>query len=201
MRVLLLTLAFVLAGRLAAPSAATAQYYTRPYVHAADGVVLGGSFTTAETGFDPISGGRDLGALVEVPIADGLRLRGEGAVGAWRYGADAYSGVPASRGQRYRLTASVIRSRFALTDRQRLSPYVGGGMGLYVYDVPYPADTTRWGVHGLAGLEFLLPTARSRWMLGGEIQLHVAGGPQRPGGSSASWLVGQASLLLKYRLP
>jgi hypothetical protein len=201
MRVLLLTLVFVLAGRLAAPSAAMAQYYTRPHVHATDGVVVGGSFAGAETGFDPISGGRDLGTLVEVPISDEVRVRGEAAVGFWRYGADSYNGVPASRGQRYRFTASVIRSRIALSADQRLAPYVGGGMGLYVYDVPYPADKTRWGVHGLAGMEFLLPTARSRWMLGAEIQLHAAGGPQRPGTYSASWLVGQASLLLKYRLP
>jgi hypothetical protein len=201
MRVLLLTLIFVLAGRLAAPSAATAQYYTRPHVHATDGIVVGGSVTAAETGSEPISGGRDLGALVEVPLSDRLRLRGEAAVGSWRYGGSPYAGIPDSRGQRYRLSASVIRSRFPLTTAQRFAPYAGGGVGLYVYDVPYPADKTRWGIHGLAGGEFLLPAGRSRWILGGEIQLHVAGGPTRAGNYSSSWLVGQASLLVKYRLP
>jgi hypothetical protein len=191
----------VLAGRLATPSAAMAQYYPRPYVHAADGIVVGGSFAAAETGTEPIAGGRDIGGLVEVPLGDVVRLRGEVAVGHWRYGADPYAGIPDSRGQRYRLTASVIRSPAPLSEGQRFVPYAGAGTGLYVYDVPYPADRTLFGIHGLAGGEFLLPTERARWVLGVEIQLHVAGGPQRPGSYGNTWLVGQAGLVLKYRLP
>jgi hypothetical protein len=201
MRVLLLTLVFVFAGRLAAPSAATAQYYTQPYVRLTDAIVVGGSFTAAETGTEPISGGRELGGFVEVPLSDDVRLRGEAAVGFWRYGAERYVGVPDSRGQRYRLSASAIRSPFALSAAQRFAPYGGGGMSFYVYDVPYAADKTRWGVHGLAGAEFLLPGERSRWILAGEIQLHLAGGPIRPDSYGTTWLVGHASLLLKYRLP
>src|SRR5689334_16322023 len=107
MRVLWLTLAFVFAGRLAAPSAATAQYFTRPYVQLTDAIVVGGGVASTGTGSESVGGGPEVSGLVELPINDWLRFRGEAGAGAWRYGGEPYYNIQGSGMRRYRMTASV----------------------------------------------------------------------------------------------
>jgi hypothetical protein len=201
MRVLWLTLAFVFAGRLAAPSAATAQYFTRPYVQLTDAIVVGGGVASTGTGSESVGGGPEVSGLVELPITDWLRFRGEAGVGAWRYRGEPYYNIQGSGMRRYRMTASVIRSRLPISTGRRLAPYSGGGTGLYFYRFPYRTHSQAWGIHGLAGAEYLLRTARSRWILNTEVQIHVVGGPTQPGGGSLPMVVGHLGLLLKYRLP
>jgi hypothetical protein len=52
------------------------------------------------------------------------------------------------------------------------------------------------------GVEYLLRTMRSRWILGGEVQVHVMGQPRRPADVTASPMLGaHVAAVLKYRLP
>ncbi len=68
MRVLVITLLLVLAGRLAAPSEATAQYH-----RLTDAIVVGGTVAAAGSGAESFAGGPEIGALIEVPIGDAYR--------------------------------------------------------------------------------------------------------------------------------
>ena len=104
--------------------------------------------------------------------------------------------------RRYRLTASVLRSRKPPSPNRRLAGYAGGGAGVYLYRFPSRPNGGAWGIHGVAGVEYLLPTMRSRWLAGGEVQLHVMGQPKAPGDVTVIPMVGaHVSAVLKYRLP
>jgi len=131
MRVIVLTLLALLGGRLAAPSAAVAQYH-----RLTDAVVVGGTIASAGSGAAVLAGGPELGGLVEIPIGDVLRVRGEAAIGAWHFNGYPYAGIAGSRMQRHRFTASVLRSRCPPSPARRFSTYAGGGSGVYVYRFP-----------------------------------------------------------------
>jgi hypothetical protein len=197
MRVLVLTLFLVLAGRLAAPSEATAQYH-----RLTDAIVVGGTLAAAGSGAESLAGGPEIGALIEIPIGDEYRLRGEAATGAWHFNGYPYDGVPGSRMVRHRFTASVVRSRRPVSPARRLAGYGGGGAGIYLYRFPARPDGGAWGIHGLAGAEYLLRTMRSRWIFGAEIQIHALGQPKTPREASViPMLSAHAVALIKYRLP
>lgn len=199
MRVIAFTLLALLAGRLAAPSEAAAQY--RPYHRLTDAVVVGGTLGVADSAAEVMAGGPEIGALVEVPIGD-LRLRGEAALAVWKYNGEAFYGIPGSRMRRHRLNASVIAAPAPLGPNGRLRPYGGGGGGFYFYRFPARANGGSWGIHGLVGAEYLLPTVRSRWILCTEAQLHAHAQPRSAGGGTPlPMLSGHLSVLLKYRLP
>jgi hypothetical protein len=197
MRVFLLTLLLVVAGRLASPSEATAQYH-----RLTDGIVVGGTLASAGSGTDRLAGGPEIGALIEVPLGDEYRLRGEAAAGFWRFNGYPYDNIPGSRMRRHRFTASVLRSRNPPSPRRRLSGYAGGGAGLYLYRFPARPNGGAWGIHGLAGGEYLLRTMRSRWILGAEVQVHLMGQPKGPVDVSVMPMLGaHVAATLKYRLP
>jgi hypothetical protein len=197
MRVVVLTLLALLTGRLAAPSEATAQYH-----RVTDGIVVGGTLAAAGSGAEGLAGGPEMGGLIEIPISDTLRLRGEAAVGLWHFDGYPYAGVAGSDMWRHRLTASVLRSGNPPSPNWRLSGYAGGGVGVYLYRFPSRPDGGAWGLHGVAGVEFLLPTMRSRWIAGAEVQLHVMGQPRSPDDVTAiPMLSAHVSAVLKYRLP
>jgi hypothetical protein len=197
MRVFVLTLLLVLAGRLAAPSEATAQYH-----RLTDGIVVGGTLAIAGSGAAVLTGGPEIGGLVEVPVGDRFRLRGEAAAGFWRFNGYASANIPGSRMRRHRFTASVLRSSNPPSPRRRLSGYAGGGAGVYLYRFPARPNGGAWGIHGLFGGEYLLRTMRSRWIAGGEVQIHAMGQPKAPG--DVTWtpmLSAHVAAVIKYRLP
>lgn len=197
MRVLVFTLLVVLAGRLAAPSEAAAQFH-----RLTDAIVVGGTLASAGSGAEALAGGPEVGGLIEVPIGDTLRLRGEAASGWWRFNGYAYADIPGSRMRRYRFTASVLHSRMPPSPRRRLSAYGGGGAGVYLYRFPARPDGGAWGIHGVLGAEYLLRTMRSRWVAGGEVQIHAMGQPRSPGDvTSLPMLSAHVAAVIKYRLP
>jgi hypothetical protein len=198
MRSLGFTVVALLAGRLAAPLEAAAQYR---FTRATDGIVVGGTIGATDSGAAVMNGGPELGALIEVPIGN-LRLRGEAALAAWHYNGEPFAGIPGSRMRRHRLSASVLAAPAPLHPGFRLRPYAGGGGGFYFYRFPARPNGGSWGIHGLAGAEFLLPTARSRWILCTELQLHALSQPKGSHDVTALPMVaGHASVLVKYRLP
>jgi hypothetical protein len=197
MRVLGLSLLLILAGRLAAPSEATAQYH-----RVTDAIVVGGSLAAASSGGEALAAGPEIGGLIEIPIGDEFRLRGEAAVGFWHFNGYAYDEVPGSAMRRHRLTLSLLRSRDVLGPSRRLAGYGGGGAGLYFYRFPSHPDSGAWGVHGVVGVEYLLPTTHSRWIAASELQLHAMGGPRGPQGlAGVPMLSAHVAALVKYRLP
>ena len=197
MRVLVITLLLVLAGRLAAPSEATAQYH-----RLTDAIVVGGTVAAAGSGAESFAGGPEIGALIEVPIGDAYRVRGEAATGAWHFDGYPYDGVPGSRMIRHRFTASLVRSPVPVSPARRFAAYAGGGAGIYLYRFPARPDGGAWGIHGLAGAEYLLRTTRSRWILGAEVQLHAFGQPRGPRDVTVIPMLGaHVAALIKYRLP
>ena len=197
MRVLVLTLFLVLAGRLAAPSEATAQYH-----RLSDAIAIGGTLASAGSGTESLTGGPEIGGLIDIPVGDTYRLRGEAAAGFWHFNGYPHADIASSRMRRYRVTASVLRSRMPPIPRRRLSAYGGGGVGLYVYRFPERPDGGAWGIHGIVGAEYLLRTMRSRWIAGGEVQLHAMGRPRAPGDvTSSPMLSAHVAALVKYRLP
>jgi hypothetical protein len=197
MRVLLLTLVLVFAGRVAAPSEATAQYH-----RLTDAIAVGGTLTKAGSGSGDLTGGPELGGLIEVPLGETFRLRGEAAAGFWHFDGYPHERISGSRMLRHRFTATVLRSRYPPAPARRLSGYGGGGAGIYLYRFPARPDGGAWGIHGVAGAEYLLRTMRSRWIVAGEVQLHAMGQPRRPG--DVTWIPmvsGHVAALIKYRLP
>ena len=197
MRVVVLTLLVLFTGRLAAPAEALAQYH-----RATDGIVVGGTLTAASSGAEILTGGPELGGLIEIPMGDTLRLRGEAAVGFWHFNGHPHAAIAGSGMRRHRLTVSVLRSRNPPSPNWRLAGYAGGGAGVYLYRFPSRPNGGAWGIHGVAGVEYLLPTMRSRWLAGGEVQLHVMGQPKAPGDVAViPMLSAHVSAVLKYRLP
>src|SRR3954468_4116846 len=196
MRIVVLALLAVLTGRLAAPSESAAQYH-----RLTDGIVVGGTLTSAGSGAEVLAGGPEVGGLIEIPLGDELRLRGEAAIGAWHFNGYADAGIAGSGMLRHRLTASVLRRRVPPRPDRRLAGYAGGGAGIYLYRFPSRADGAAWGIHGVAGVEYLLRTMRSRWILGGEVQVHAMGEPKAPDGLSLPMFAAHVAAVLKYRLP
>jgi hypothetical protein len=140
--------------------------------------------------------------LIEIPVGDTYRLRGEIAGGLWHFHGYPYAEIAGSWMRRYRVTASVLRSRMPPSPRRRLSAYGGGGAGLYVYRFPVRPNGGAWGIHGVVGAEYLLRTMRSRWIAGGEMQLHAMGRPRAPGDvTSSPMLSAHVAAVVKYRLP
>ena len=136
-------------------------------------------------------------------MGDTLRLRGEAAVGFWHF-----NGYPQRRHRRQRhAPAPADGQRPAQPEpaQPELGAWPdtrGGGAGVYLYRFPSRPNGGAWGIHGVAGVEYLLPTMRSRWLAGGEVQLHVMGQPKAPGDVAAiPMLSAHVSAVLKYRLP
>jgi hypothetical protein len=195
MRVLVLTLLLILAGRLATPSAAAAQYH-----RLSDAITVGATAASAGAGTGRYAGGPEIGGLIEVPIGDEFRLRGEGASGFWHFAGYDFDGVPGSAMQRHRFSLSVLRARTPPSPARRLSGYGGGGAGIVLYRFPHQPDGGAWGIHGVAGAEYLLPTMRSRWIAGAEVQLQAMGGPRDAYGALPI-VSAHIAAVIKYRLP
>ena len=136
------------------------------------------------------------------PIDNAVQVVTVDSAGFWHFNGYPDANIAGSGMRRYRLTASVLHSRMPPSPRRRLSAYGGGGAGLYFYRFPDRPNGGAWGIHGVMGAEYLLRTMRSRWVAGGEVQVHAMGQPKGPDSpSSIPMLSAHVSVLVKYRLP
>jgi len=96
-----------------------------------------------------------MGGLIEIPMGDTLRLRGEAAVGLWHF--DGYSSyrIAGSGMRRHRLAVSVLRSR------NPASPNGGAEVQLHAMGQPKAPDAVTsipmLGAHVSAVLKYRLP--------------------------------------------
>src|SRR5262245_60668014 len=98
-----LTLAATLAGRLAAPAEAVAQY--RPL---RDTIAVGGTIGLGLGA--PLDGGVELGASIEIPLGIDFRVRADAAAGLWHYDPEPFRNLPSETFGRHRIVGSVIKS-------------------------------------------------------------------------------------------
>jgi hypothetical protein len=163
-------------------------------------IMVGGTLGLSGSSADAYPGGTELSGLVELPMANDLRLRGEFGVGFWDDDLPPFDGISDGDLRRTRLTASVIKPLQEALTRRRLGYYVGGGGGLYFYRFAERSDSSGFGVHGLGGVEYLLPQGGNRWLVGGEAQLQIIGSPEGPADDDLLKVL-QFSAVVKYRLP
>ena len=166
-----LTLAATLAGRLASPAEATAQY--RPL---RDTIAVGGTLGVGAGA--PLDRGFELGASIEIPLGIDFRVRGDAAVGLWRYEADPYRAGPSETFGRHRIVGSVIKSLRPMTPRVHVGSYAGGGAGVYITRFSTVPDAVSGGGHALWGLEFLSP--EQEWLISAEVQVLFVKEPHAP---------------------
>jgi hypothetical protein len=159
----LVTLVFVLSGRLALPSDARAQFLRPLNDTIGVGVTVGAGLGA------PLDGGFELGGTIEVPIALDLRLRADAATGRWTYGGVSGSLNPAAAFWRHRIVGSLIRPIIPLAPGRPLGTYCGGGAGAYLTRFRDEPDAVRPGTHILWGLEYLSPDRG--WLIDGEVQV------------------------------
>jgi hypothetical protein len=188
-----LTLAATLAGRLAAPAEATAQY--RPL---RDTIAVGGTFGVGLGA--PLDRGFELGASIEIPLGIDFRVRADAAAGLWRYEPGPHRpGVNETFG-RHRIVGSVIKSLQPMTPRVRMGSYAGGGAGVYITRFSSVPDAVSGGGHALWGLEFLSPG--QDWLISAEVQILVVQEPHAflPGAKRNAELGVHAGIQIKKRL-
>lgn len=188
-----LTLVATLAGRLAAPAEAVAQY--RPL---RDTIAIGGTLGLGAGA--PLDRGFELGASIEIPLGIDFRVRGDAAVGLWRYEADQYRPGPSETFGRHRIVGSVIKSLRPMTPRVRVGSYAGGGAGVYITRFSTISDAVSGGGHALWGLEFLSPG--HDWLISAEVQVLVVKEPHASvaGGKRNAELGLHAGIQIKKRL-
>ena len=188
-----LTLAATLAGRLATPAEAVAQY--RPL---RDTIAIGGTFGVGAGA--PLDRGFELGGSIEIPLGIDFRVRGDAAVGLWRYEADPYRSAPGETFFRHRIVGSVIKSLRPMTPRVHMGSYAGGGAGVYITRFSTVPDAVSGGGHALWGLEFLSPG--QDWLISAEVQLLFVQEPHAslPGGKRTTELGLHAGIAFKKRL-
>jgi hypothetical protein len=177
---------------LAVPSAAQRAGGANP-------IVVGGTFGVDGSSADAYPAGPEIGGLVELPMANDLRLRGEFAIGFWDDDLPPFDGLSDGDLRRTRLTASVIKTLREPLTRRRLGYYAGGGAGIYFYRFAERSDSSGFGVHGLGGVEYLLPRGGNRWLVGGEAQLQIIGSPEGPADDDLLKVLHVAAVV-KYRL-
>jgi hypothetical protein len=181
-------------GTLAFTSPAFAQRTAR------EPLVVGGTVGFDGSSADAYPGGAEIGGFIEMPFGNGLRLRGELAHGFWEDDLPPFDGISDGNLRRHRITGSVIKSLRAPLTRRRLGYYVGGGAGLYFYRFAERDDSSGFGIHGLGGVEYLLPQGGNRWLVGGEAQLQIVGSPEGPADDDLVKVLSIAGVV-KFRLP
>jgi hypothetical protein len=142
--------------------------------------------------------GPELGGFVGLEFArHALSLRGDVGVGLWDLDAPG-AGAPGSV-QRLRIAGSVIKAFGPFGRSRRWSAFVGGGAGVYLYRADGRSNDVAPSVHGLGGIECLLPHASRRWSVGAEAQFQRLDAPDDPRG--AGWLsVVRAGGFVKYKI-
>jgi hypothetical protein len=187
------SLALVLVGRAEA----------QPLVILPDRLVVSGSIGVSANS-EGYSGDSslDFAGAVELPLVQPFRLRFAAGRVAWRFGPPRDAAGPLARDtiSLTRATISIMKTIAPpVVGGVPLAVYAGGGAGVYHYGLQRgtAAVPTRWGLHALGGIEYILPN--DRFVLGGEAQLHAVGGSRRRTVRSSELLVLQASMGVKYR--
>lgn len=201
------------------PRTADAQVQVTSWTPMQEGPAITSIFGSAVTN-NPSNkrGSFELATWIDTPVDRDHVVRLEAAKSAWHFSGYEYFQAPASgwssnpgRGELAtdrvsitRLTASVIRRNIVLEGDVPGSwtPfYAGGGIGAYYFQShdrqPY-ARPWRFGIHGLAGLEFPLPN--TRLAIVGEVQMHMPGVPA-PSVARTDWFAMlSGSLGIKIRM-
>jgi hypothetical protein len=162
-------------------------------------IVVGGTLGIDGSSADAYPGGPEISGLVELPMANDLRLRGEVGFGFWDDDLPPFDGISDGDLRRTRITGSIIKTLREPLTRRRLGYYVGGGGGLYFYRFAERSDSSAVGVHGLGGVEYLLPQGGNRWLVGGEAQLQIIGAPEGPADDDLLKVLHIAAVL-KYKI-
>ena len=162
-------------------------------------ILVGGSLGLDGSSADAYPGGPEISGLVELPMANDLRLRGEVGFGFWDDDLPPFDGISDGDLRRTRITGSIIKTLREPLTRRRLGYYAGGGAGLYFYRFSERSDSSGFGVHGLGGVEYLLPQGGNRWLVGGEAQLQIIGSPEGPADDDLLKVLHVAATV-KYRL-
>jgi hypothetical protein len=162
-------------------------------------ILVGGSLGFDGSSADAYPGGPEIGGLVELPMANDLRLRGEVGFGFWDDDLPPFDGISDGDLRRTRISGSIIKTLREPLTRRRLGYYAGGGAGLYFYRFSERSDSSGFGVHGLGGVEYLLPQGGNRWLVGGEAQLQIIGSPEGPADDDLLKVLHVAATV-KYRL-
>ena len=179
---------------LAAPALAQRQAAAR------EPLVVGGTVGFDGSSADAYPGGAAISGLIEYPLREDLRLRGEAGLGFWEDDLPPFDGVSDGDLRRHHISGSIIKSLRASLTRRRLGYYAGGGAGIYFYRFAERDDSSGFGIHGLGGLEYLLPQGGNRWLVGGEAQLQIIGSPEGPADDDLLKVFSVAGVV-KYRLP
>jgi hypothetical protein len=188
--------------RVGAAAAATLLFTTPSAAQRGRGdapIVVGGTLGVDGSSADAYPGGPEIGGLVELPIANDLKVRGEVGFGFWDDDLPPFDGISDGDLRRTRISGSVIKSLREPLTRRRLGYYVGGGAGLYFYRFSERSDSSGVGIHGLGGVEYLLPQGGNRWLVGGEAQLQIIGAPEGPADDDLLKVLHVAAVV-KYRL-
>jgi hypothetical protein len=183
--------------------AAAAVFTTPPPASAqpgTDSIVVGGTLGADVSSADAYPAGPEVGGLVEFPFGNGLRVRGEVGLGFWDDDLPPFDGISDGDLRRHRIAGSITKSLEEATSRHRLGYYVGGGAGLYFYRFDRRDDSSGVGIHGLGGVEYLLPGGGNRWLVGGEAQLQIIGAPEGPADDDLLKVLHVAGFV-KYRIP
>jgi hypothetical protein len=162
-------------------------------------LMVGGTLGRSVSSHDAYPAGGEIGGLIEVPFESGLRVRGEVGFGFWGDDLPPFDDVRDGDLRRTRLSGSVIKPLREPMTRSRLGYYAGGGAGLYFYRFSNRDDSSGVGVHGLGGVEYLLPQGGNRWLVGGEAQLQIIGAPEGPADDDLLKVL-QFTAVVKYRL-
>lgn len=156
----------------------------------------------------------ELATRVDMPADSRHLVRLEAAKASWRFDGMEYpdpygfragqqNGIPVSdRIAVTRVMASLIRRHADSWFGEWTPFYYGGGIGAYhfrsIEREPY-GRPWRAGIHGLAGMEFPIPSTRVA--IAGEVQLHLTGAPRRsPPGPSGAFAMISGSIGLKIRM-
>jgi hypothetical protein len=124
--------------------------------------------------------GIDVDAMFEAPLMPTWRARIDLGRASWPF--DKQEGAPGAPLRDTvtvrRVTASVIRSVAPAFETVRFGFYVGGGIGGYHYSFKRGtgAVPTRFGMHGLGGVEIIPPN--NRIAIVGELRLDAIRGPK-----------------------
>lgn len=162
-------------------------------------ILVGGTLGIDGSSADAYPGGPEISGLVELPLANDLRLRGEVGFGFWDDDLPPFDGISDGDLRRTRISGSIIKTLREPLMRRRLGYYAGGGAGLYFYRFSERSDSSGFGVHGLGGVEYLLPQGGNRWLVGGEAQLQIIGSPEGPADDDLLKVLHVAATV-KYRL-
>jgi len=162
-------------------------------------LVVGGTVGLDGSSADAYPGGAAISGLIEYPLREGLRLRGEVGLGFWEDDLPPFDGISDGDLHRHHISGSIIKSLRAPLARRRLGYYAGGGAGIYFYRFAERDDSSGFGIHGLGGVEYLLPQGGNRWLVGGEAQLQIIGAPEGPADDDLLKVLHVAAVV-KYRL-